>query len=534
LASGALGDRQLSVLRIKLTNFITFHHRANARLARLSAHATDHDGLLNRRQLLGKAAVVGSAAAFGGASPTIGATRGLFAEGVNEFGSVPAAHPPDFRSRPDLRIPIFALDVNRRGTAPGLIFVSPYGAPKGQAGAVIADGFGRAVWEYPFGLEIDNFGVQTYQGRPVLAWWQGKIEDGHGVGSYVIADNSYRSLAQVQAGNGLRGDLHEFLLTSGGTALLTCYRITSADLRSVGGPSDGTIQDACFQEVDVASGAVLLEWHSLGHIDLSESYWPTGPLWDYVHLNSIDVDVDGNLLVSSRNTHTVYKIDRRSGEIIWRLGGKQSDFAIGPGARFAWQHDVRIHPGGTMTIFDNEGSPFVAGGQSRALVLRIDEQRMTAKLAHEYRHPRALAASSKGSVQLLANGNVFVGWGAEPFISEFSQSGELLFDARLGDNYIFSRAFRTPWSGSAPGTPDVATRRGRSHTDVYVSWNGDTNVTHWTALAGTSPTSLAPAATSKRTGFETRLSVPSSLTHVAVSGKNSTGATISTSRVATI
>jgi hypothetical protein len=455
-------------------------------------------------------------------------------EAINEFGSVPAAAAPYFHSRPDLRIPTFAVDVHRPGAAPGLILVSPYGAPKGQAGAVIADSFGGSVWEYPCDLEIDNFGVQTYQGNPVLAWWQGRIQDGHGVGSYVIANDSYQPIARVQAGNGLRGDLHEFLLTSQGTALLTCYRIASADLRSVGGSRNGTIQDACFQEVDVASGTVLLEWHRLGHIDLSESYWPTGPLWDYVHLNSVDVDVDGNLLASSRNTHTVYKIDRSSGEIIWRLGGKRSDFAIGPGGRFAWQHDVRIHPGGTMTIFDNEGSPFVAGGQSRALVLSIDEQRMTAKLAHEYRHPQALAASSKGSVQLLPNGNVFVGWGAEPFISEFSQSGELLFDARLGDDYIFYRAFRAPWSGSAPGTPDVATRRTGTHTDIYVSWNGDTNVTHWTALAGTSPTSLAPAAASKRTGFETRLSVPSSFTHAAVSGSNSSGTTITMSNVTTI
>jgi hypothetical protein len=453
---------------------------------------------------------------------------------VNEFGAVPAAGAPEFRSRPDLRIPTFAVDVHRPGTAPGLIFVSPYGAPNGQEGAVIADSSGRAVWEYPFELEIDNFGVQTYQGNQVLTWWQGRIQDGHGVGSYVIANNAYQAIAQVQAGNGLRGDLHEFLLTSRGTALLTCYRIASADLRSVGGSRNGTIQDACFQEVDVASGAVLLEWHSLEHIALSDSYWPIGPLWDYVHLNSIDVDVDGNLLVSSRNTHTVYKIDRSSGEIIWALGGKRSDFTIGPDARFAWQHDVRIHPGGTMTIFDNEGSPFVAGGQSRALVLNIDEQRRTAKLAHEYRHPQALASSSKGSVQLLANGNVFVGWGAEPFISEFSQSGELLFDARLGDDYIFYRAFRTQWSGSPPGSPDVATRRSVTHTDVYVSWNGDTNVTHWTVLAGASPITLAPAATSKRTGFETRLSVPSSDTHVAVSGNNSSGTTITTSRVTTI
>jgi outer membrane protein assembly factor BamB len=441
---------------------------------------------------------------------------------------VPAAITPDFRSRPDLRIPTFAVDVAKPGTAPGLIFVSPYGAAKGQAGALIADSSGQAVWEYPSELEIDNFGVQTYRGQPALAWWQGKIEHSHGVGSYVIANEAYQPIAHVQAGNGMSGDLHDFVLTDRGTALLTCYRIIHADLASVGGSRNGEIQDACFQEVDLASGRVLLEWHSFGHIALAESYWPIGGLWDYVHLNSLDIDVDGNLLVSSRNTHTVYKIDRRSGEIIWRLGGKHSDFAMGAGATFAWQHDVRIHPGGTMTIFDNEGSPFVAGGQSRALVLDVDERRMTATLRQQYRHPKALASSSKGSVQLLPNGNVFVGWAAEPFISEFSPSGELLFDARLGDSYIFYRAFRLPWAGSPSGAPAVATERSGANTNVYVSWNGDTRVERWTALAGSDPSKLTAVATVARSGFETAIRIPGKLTKLRLRGTDASGATITT------
>ena len=492
--------------------------------------APDPSARLTRRQFLGGAAVVGSLGAAGAAATLVGSARGSLTRtgAINEFSSVPAAVTPDFRSRPDLRIPTFAVDVAKPGTAPGLIFVSPYGAPKGQAGALIADDTGTAVWEYPSGLEIDNFTVQTYQGRPALAWWQGKIVDSHGVGSYVIANDAYQAIAHVAAGNGLSGDLHEFLLTDRGTALLTCYRITHTDQRSVGGSSDGAIQDACFQEVDLTSGRVLLEWHSLGHIALAESYWPVGGLWDYVHLNSIDVDVDGNLLVSSRNTHTVYKIDRRSGEIIWRLGGKHSDFAMGAGATFAWQHDVRIHPGGTMTVFDNEGSPFLPGGQSRAIVLAVDERQMTAKLVHEYRHPQPLAASSKGSVQLLPNGNVFVGWAAEPFISEFSPSGELLFDARLGDDYIFYRASRLPWTGNAPATPAVATERSGASTNVYVSWNGDTRVARWTALAGTSAANLAAAATVARSGFETAMRLPGKFTALRVRGIDATGATLTT------
>jgi hypothetical protein len=179
------------------------------------------------------------------------------------------------------------------------------------------------------------------------------VELGHGVGHYVVADSSYRPLATVNAGNRRAGDLHEFLLTDRGTALLTTYAVTQRDLSAVHGSKAGTIQDAMFQEIDIASGRVLLEWHSLDHIPVTESYWPLSSNWDYVHLNSIDVDRDSNLLVSSRNTHTIYKLDRRSGQIIWRLGGKHSDFQIAPEAVFAWQHDARRQPDGTITMFDN-------------------------------------------------------------------------------------------------------------------------------------------------------------------------------------
>jgi outer membrane protein assembly factor BamB len=431
---------------------------------------------------------------------------------VNNYGSVPAADPPLLHSRPDLRIPGLAVDVHKGGTAPGLIFLAPFGPAHGQVGAVISDDSGQIVWEYPLsGLEVYNFRVQVYQGRPVLTWWQGKITTGHGVGSYVIADPSYQPIAQVRAGNGLQGDLHEFLITEQGTALLTCYVSRDVDLSSVGGSKHGSIADAVFQEVDLATGRVLLEWHSLDHIPLTESYWPLGRLsWDYAHLNSIDVDSDGQLLVSSRNTHTVYKIDRRSGEIIWRLGGKHSDFAMGHGATFAWQHDARRQQDGTLTIFDNEGHPG-GGVQSRGIVLAIDEQRRTASLKRQFLHPLALQSSSLGNVQVLPNGNVFIGWGAEPFVSEFAPSGELLFDARLASGYSGYRAFRMPWSAAGEGRPSIAARRtGSRTTDLWVSWNGDTQVTRWVVLAGARSGGLSPLGTYPRSGFETaiRIGVP--------------------------
>jgi Arylsulfotransferase (ASST) len=200
------------------------------------------------------------------------------------------------------------------------------------------------------------------------------------------------------------------------------------------------------------------------------------------------VDADGNLLVSARNTWAVYKVDRRSGRVLWRLGGKCSDFVLEKGARFAWQHDARSHDGGRLlSVFDNGVS------RSRGLVLALDEKRMRASVAREYVHDTALHAYKLGSVQLLGNGDALVGWGTDPHLTEFSSGGAVRLDATLphgGQNY---RAPRFPWRGNPREAP-AAVVRGAT---VYASWNGATDVVAWRIDPG--------GPTVRRTGFETAL-----------------------------
>jgi hypothetical protein len=459
---------------------------------------------LTRRQLLraGAAGAAGLAAS--------GALGELIAGALASHGPRPPAA-PRWRSRPDLRIP--ALTVLRRGARASTdpIFIAPYNAPVGQAGAVIVDGAGEPLWERPLpaGIVTTNFRVQRYRGAPVLTWWEGRIEYGHGVGEYVIADTAYRTVRRVQAARGLRGDLHEFIITPRDTALLTSYVITKADLRAVGGSRTGTIQDAIFQELDLATGRVLLEWHSLEHIPLEESYAPVTPDWDFFHVNSVSLDADGGLLVSGRSTHTVYKLDR-SGAILWRLGGRRGDFQMRSGSAFAWQHDARRQPDGTLTVFDNGATPAVEP-RSRGLILELDEDAMRASLLDQYTHTRVLAGS-QGSVQLLANGNVFVGWGEAPRVSEFDRSGELLFDALLGERYQSYRAFRLPWSAVPAEAPALALApRGHGagrELVAYASWNGATGVHAWQLLAGGAGGRLAPVASARSQGFESAIGVP--------------------------
>jgi len=302
---------------------------------------------ITRRQLLRSAGV-------GAVGLSLSGVLGEIVSGALAPASPGPPRPPKWRTRPDLRIPSLTVTRSEQGVSSDPIFIAPYNIPVGQVGAVIVDNGGEPIWENPLaGKVTTNFRVQRYRGEPVLTWWEGVIEYGHGVGEYVIADSSYRTVRRVQAARGLHGDLHEFVITPRGTALLTSYVITGADLTSVGGPRKGTIQDAIFQEIDLASGEVLLEWHSLDRIPLKESYaLVEAKNWDFFHINSVDLDGDGNLLVSARSTHTIYKIDR-SGAIVWRLGGKHSDFSMAVGSNFAWQHDARRQPDGTLTLFDN-------------------------------------------------------------------------------------------------------------------------------------------------------------------------------------
>jgi hypothetical protein len=440
--------------------------------------------------------------------------------------SAAAPLPPGFHTRPDLRIPSLTVTHIEEGVSAAPIFIAPYNSPVGQAGAVITDNSGEPIWENPLaGKVTTNFRVQSYRGSPVLTWWEGTIELGHGVGEYVIADSSYRTIRRVQAAGGLRGDLHEFVITPEDTALLTSYVVEKADLSAVGGERDGTIQDAIFQEIDLATGELMLEWHSLERVPIEQSYAAVSADWDFFHINSVDLDGDGNLLVSSRSMHTIYKLDRR-GEILWRLGGKASDFDMRPGSNFAWQHDARRQPDGTFTVFDNGATPAVET-LSRGIILQLDEQAMTATLLSQYTHPKILAGS-QGSMQVLPNGNVFIGFGEIPHVSEFHHSGRMVFDAILGTKYECYRAFRLPWSGLPAEAPAIAlAARGDGRQSVYASWNGATGVHAWQLLAGTSAGTLTPVASTRSRGFESALAAPRSAgPQLAVRALDSGGATL--------
>ena len=480
------------------------------------------------RQRFLKALGVGAAylvlAGAGGCAPRVWSLPGLT---PNSRKGVWA-----FRSRPDLGPAAAELTTRARDTAPGYVFLAiKEGA--GEHGPMILDDNGQIVW---FGKHphARDFKMQYYRGRAVLTWWEGAVVEGHGEGEYVIFDDSYREVCRVRSGSGYHGDLHEFLITPENTALLTAYTPETVDLSSVGGPEDGPVWGGIVQEVDIETGEVLFEWHSLDHVGIEESYArfpPDNPgfRYDYFHINSIDVDYDDNLLISARNTWAAYKIDRKTGDVLWRLDGKKSDFEMGQRTRSAFQHDARRREHGTITIFDNGAHPKVHD-QSRAIDIGLDEDAMKATLLREYASPDRILATSQGNAQVLPDGNVFVGWGSAPFVSEFSGDGELLMNARFPPECESYRAFRFPWGGYPTGAPAVAVEhRTEGKVAIYASWNGATEVASWEVVSGPGPGLLSPLGSVPREGFETAMLAQPHAAYVAVRAKDRSGEVLGTS-----
>jgi hypothetical protein len=449
---------------------------------------------------------------------------------VQTFASATALHPPTLSVTTPDRDPNAGEVMMTVGPGPG------------QYGPLIFSSDGRLVWFDPLarGLAAENLNVQRYEGQDVLTWWQGRVVmPGLGEGEDIVMDSNYQRVATVRAGNGYEADLHDFQIVPGNVAYLTVYDFIRCDLSSVGGVRNGVLLDAAVQAVDIKTGLVRWEWHSVDNVDVRASHAPVPTEaipWDWFHLNSIDPQGDGKVLISARSMWAAYELDERSGRIQWQLGGEHPSFAMGAGTETAWQHDVRLVNDGTITAFDNGSSPRVHY-QSRGVRMTFDARRGSMKLARVYTHPKApLLADSQGNVQTLPDDNVVMGWGAIPSVSEFSPDGALLFDAHMPPGTSSYRAFRFPWTGHPLWSPAASARvlATEDETSVYASWNGATGVAYWRVLAGLDASSMTAQSTVRDSGFETTITYPESFfehhaEYVAVQALDAHGAVLGTS-----
>jgi hypothetical protein len=438
-----------------------------------------------------------------------------------------------YATRRDLVPPDLTVTTAKAGRAPGYVFLAPKGG-RGQEGVMIADDRGRLVYFKPMPRNriATDFRVQTYEGKSVLTWWQGGLIVGDGRGYGVIYDDRYRPVKRVRMGNGYSMDLHEFKLTPQGTALAIAYDRVHQDLRSLGGPRDAVVQEGVVQEIDIKTGLVLFEWHSIGSVGMDEGKVPLpkhdGGEYDYMHTNSVALDRNGDFIISARNTSGIYKVDRATAKIVWRLGGTKTSFKMGRGTTTAWQHDAHPQDDGTLLTFDNGASPPVHK-VSRALTLRLDERAKTVKMVSARVHPRRLLSATQGNVQALPNGNLFVGYGSQRWFAEFDKRGKVVFDGHLARGNDGYRVFRLPWEGRPAERPRAVASTSGGRVTARASWNGATGVARWELLAGPSADRLERVKSAASDGFETAITAGSRQPFVAMRALDGAGNVLATS-----
>lgn len=473
-----------------------------------------------------------------------------------------------FVSAPNLHPMKIKVNTNLPGIAPGFIFVAPYAFSQnpmyGQSGALITDNDGNPIWFRPLdspNLMNTDFRVQKLNGKQVLTFWQGTLATPPSytnvpAGSsepdscYYIFDNTYRLIKNIAAQKNYTSDIHEFLLTPQNTALLLSTKAIKMDLTPFGGPKNGYVQDFAVQEIDIKTNNLIFFWNALDHISLTDSYEPASSatssnnIWDAFHLNSISLtDNENEILISGRNTWTIYKVHKPTKKIIWRLGGKQSDFTFANGTTFSWQHDARFLPNNLISLFDDnccESSTIPPGTpNAHGLIVKLDFKNMTANFDRSYFHNPNLQVGSQGNLQSLPNTNKFIGWGQSQYFSEYKKAGNTvadpslntLYDAQMpGNNYTY-RAYRHQWIGKPFYSPSIAVKTNGGQITVYASWNGSTQTASWEVFAGNNPNNLMKIKTVNKTGFETAIIVNNNGPFFKVKALNSKGNVIGESNV---
>jgi hypothetical protein len=464
-------------------------------------------------------AVVGASAKS--STPALGAYT---TKGAYSYVSDPRLHPPK------LAVDAAVSTKQFKQLAPGYFMVANFkdlGATKkngspvpiaGQSGPLILDHSLQPVWFRPVPQNVlaNNLTTQTYNGKPALSWWQGIVTNTGAIvsGEDVVVDQHYKTVARLKGADGWTIALHEMLIRGTNAWVIASREVPASQF---GGPAGVQLLDTAVQKYDLKTGRLISTWDPATHIPLSDSYaQAANGVWDAYHVNSIYLTGDRKLVVSMRNTWAAYEVDINTGAIVWKLGGKPlagvANFSVPADAHFEWQHDVQLHRGNVVSMFDDHCCAIIGPGKfgpptgpSRGLVLKLDTTTHTVSVLAQYTRGRHFNAGFLGSTDLLPNGNVLVGWGSTPFFSEYDKSGKRLMDVTFPSPDLSYRAYVQRWTGIPSYRPTLVVRsRGNSAT-AYASWNGDTQVTSWRVLGGTNADRLATVVNAAKTGFETAI-----------------------------
>lgn len=395
-------------------------------------------------------------------------------------------------------LPGITVTVATEAAAEGYLFLSNFtlgGSGPVQPHLLIVNNEGIPIF-YQQGVGTDF----KQQPNGLLTYYSGTDQAFHAL------DHSYQIVDTYRAGNGYTIDFHEFLLLPNGHALFMIYDEQKVNMDDIvpGGIHAARVTGLVIQELDTEDN-VVFEWRSWDHIPIIDTIVPitTTPI-DYVHGNAIDVDYDGNLLVSSRHLNEITKISRETGDIIWRFGGKQNEFTFNDDlkAPFALQHDIRRLPNGSVTLFDNR-----TGAPSRGVEYWLNEIDKTASLIWSYESAPDAHAFIVGNVQRLANGNTLIGWGSTwPTVTEVNAANEKVFELTLARPQMSYRVHRYPWYGW-PTWPATLVISEGLNTQLHYSWNGATDIYYYQIFGGTAPGKLEIIDLELATGFEETLDI---------------------------
>ena len=323
---------------------------------------------------------------------------------------------------------------------------------------------------------------------------------------FMVMDSSCNITRYIESAHGYLTDEHEFQLLPDGHYFLIAVGNRIVDMSRIvsNGYPEARVKDTHIQEFD-ENGNIIFEWLAQEHLDIEDATHLnlTNSKLDYSHMNSLAIDYDGHIIASVRNFNQIIKINRHTGDIIWRLGGLKNEFEfVNDEYQTAYQHDVRPVPGkpNHYTAFDNGN--FRSPRFSRAVEFSLDTTLMTATKVWEYRLPNG-STEWLGNAQRLPNGNTHINWAdsSVPKATEVTPEGDVVYQADFVTPNHSYRTFRFDWE-YVMEKPCLIAESMPSHINLIFNKFGDNSVKEYRVYAGEKGRSLQQIAVTKNTFYQ--------------------------------